>query len=264
MHLAQIALTEILPPEHAIRAAMDEGLIRELSESITRVGLLQPIKVKRVEGGFEVIHGHRRLLASQMANLVAIPCLVWEEGESCTTAQKVHENLYREELSPVEEGGFYAEIYEQMGQDVDRVCAEVHQSRNYVEKRLSLLSGNRNVLQALVEKTITLGVAEELNKLKFEADQNYYLDWAIRQGATVAIVRDWRRSVETRQAFDPNSGAVTPAGEAPEVPDGGPTPCMFCGSADDQHMMQFKMVHSYCLRQVEQRVLEASPASEEK
>src|SRR5579859_5967110 len=184
MFQAKISITEIFPPAHAARANIDEAQLRELAESMKRVGLIEPLIVERVEGGFEVIAGHRRLLASQMAGLVTLNCMVREDSDPPAAALKIQENLYREDLSPVEEAAFYAELFDTLGQDVDKVCELVHQSRNYVEKRLLLLAGDAVVLQALVDKQIVLGVAEEINKIVLQSDRRYYLDWAVRVGAT--------------------------------------------------------------------------------
>ena len=253
MFLAQIPITEIVPPRHAVRAVMDEGALRELAESIERAGLIEPIVVERTETGFEVIAGHRRLLACQLAKLAAIPCMVREEKDTPATALKVRENLYREDLSPVEEAGFYAELYADLGEDVDKVCDVVHQNRTYVEGRLNLLHGDRSVLEALAEKKIGIGVAEELNKFKLEVDRRYYLEWAVRQGATVGTVRDWRRANEAHVAAMDGGSVIAAEIHSAAMPASGPMPCLFCGSPDDQHMMVFKMAHSYCLRQAEER-----------
>lgn len=261
MFQATISIGEIYPPVHAVRAAMDEGALRELAESIKRVGLIEPIIVERKEGGFEVVAGHRRLLAAQMAGLITLQCMVREETDPPAAALKVQENLYREDMSPVEEAAFYAELFDAMDQDVDKVCDLVHQSRAYVEKRLLLLSGDTMVLKCVVDKQISLGVAEELNKFKLESDRRYYLDWCIRVGATIANVREWRRSNEIRRMAE-DGAQPGPTGEGSQpLPDPGPTRCLFCASADDQHMMRFAMVHTYCLRQAEERRrAEAQPA----
>lgn len=253
MYQAKINTMEIMPPTHAVRAAMDEGGLRELAESMKRVGLIEPLIVERVESGYEVIAGHRRLLAAQMAGLLTLQCMVREDSDPPAAALKVQENLYREDMSPVEEAAFYAELFDAMGQDVDKVCDLVHQSRGYVEKRLLLLSGDPVVLQAVVDKKIALGVAEELNKFALEKDRRYYLDWCIRVGATIANVKDWRRQNEIQRMAGGEGTTGLPAESLPAAPDPGPTKCLFCESAEDQHLMRFAMVHSYCLRQAEAR-----------
>jgi ParB/RepB/Spo0J family partition protein len=231
---------------------MDEAGIRELAESMKRVGLIEPLIVEKIEGGYEVIAGHRRLLAAREAGLNNLQCMVREADDPPAAALKVQENLYREDMTPVEEAAFYAELFESCGKDVDQVCAMVHQTRNYVEKRLLLLSGDRAVLQALVDKSIALGVAEEINKIAREDDRHYFLDWAIRVGATVKTVRDWRMGNEIRRAAEEGATPYTAGEPAPAAPDPEPTRCLFCESNDDQHMMKFAMVHTYCLRRAEE------------
>src|SRR5437899_8429688 len=123
MHLAKIAILEICPPEQPTRAVLDEELDRELTASIQRVGVLVPIHVKQIQGGYEVIAGARRLRCAIEAGLAAVPCLVREQGDVTDLEIKVHENQNRQDLSPVEEAVFYDALYEANGKDVDRVCA---------------------------------------------------------------------------------------------------------------------------------------------
>lgn len=251
MRLERISITEINPPAHPVRAAIDEAALQDLADDIRRVGVIVPLAVKAASGRYEVIHGHRRLLAAMRAEVALLPCLVWEEGDLDDTAAKVHENFYREDLSPVEEAAFYAELFERLGQDVDRVCELVRQNRSYVEGRLSLLSGDRRVLEALAARQISIGVANQLNKLKRESDRHYLLDWAIREGATVAKVADWCRSYNQLADLPPDTGA-TPTAPAPSpepLPD--PNVCFICGSKEDPWEFEFHYIHKSCRRRME-------------
>lgn len=222
--------------------------VAELAESIREVGLIQPIVVRPVGEVFEVIAGHRRLLACRSIPLDPVPCAVLDgASDGDTMAARLHENLYRQDMTPVEEAVTYAELFEHLG-DVDKVASMVHRSRDVVERRLALLSGDELVRTALHEKKISAGVAEELNKIAHEQSRRYLLEHAISDGATVSKVREWRRSFVLGEV----APVPAPEGEQPAGPVAAgladPNRCWLCGSDEDQHDLRVRLVHQSCER----------------
>ena len=246
MHLAKISINELREPAQVARATLDEQGLDELAESIRRVGVINPLVVKEVDGGYEVVAGHRRLLAGRRAGLVALPCLVRSARDADPTAIKLHENLYRQELTPVEEAAFFAELLPSCDNDTDKLCALVKQSRTYVEGRLLLLAGDPEVLAAVAQREISLGVAEELNKIKRETDRRWYLKWARETGATRATVRTWRQISEAQ--VDPAPGAPAFRPTPPPVAFTGRDifVCWICGEKEPVTDLEFHHLHRSC------------------
>lgn len=248
MKLLQIEQQKIDEPAYKVRIKIDDIGIAELAESIKEIGLLQPIVVRPLGERFEVVAGHRRLLATRRLGLDPVQCLVLDaEGSEATVAQKLHENLYRVDLTPIEEAAVYAELFEQL-LDTDKVAAVAHRSRGTVEKRLRLLEMDDRVRDALGDKKISLGVAEELDKVKDETKKHYLLECAITDGATAEKVRQWRHEfehVEFIREGDPLPGGP---GALHETPSTAVTCCWLCGSDVDQHELRVKMMHTYCER----------------
>ncbi len=211
----------LLEPEHAARTTMDDERMNSLVVSIRELGVLEPLLVRPAQDGlYEVVAGHRRLRAARIAGLAELPCIDLESAELAAAA-KIHENLEREDLSPSDEAIFYAELYEQNGQDVDQVAALVRRSRAAVENRLNLLRGDKHVFDALEKGKISIGVAEELNRFAREEDRHFHLDYCARTGATVSTARQWRIDANRRAeltspapAADPSTPARTPEEEA--------------------------------------------------
>jgi len=253
MLLAKIAIAELREPTRVARAALDEAGLDELAASIRKIGLINPLTVKEVDGGYEVVAGHRRLLAARRAGLVAVPCLVRSKRDADPRALQLHENLYRVELSPVEEAAWFAELLPECGNDTDRLAQLVKQSRNYVESRLLLLQGDAEVLAAAAAHEITLGVAEELNKCVKAEDRAEGLHWARAGQMTVAQAKQWR---VTR-----NLAAATPP--AVPVPSTQPAPlgppardifeCFICRQSEPKTDLEFWHIHRFCRMQVEAR-----------
>jgi ParB family chromosome partitioning protein len=253
MTLAKISINELREPQRVARAVMDEDRLEELAASIRRIGIVNPIHVKEVDGGYEVVDGHRRLLAARRAGLVVVPCLVRGQKDAGATAIQLTANLYREELSPVEEAAWFAELLPECGDDCDKLAALVKQSRNYVESRLNLLHGDPEVVAAVAKHEISLGVAEELNKILQPEARAEGLMWARNGQMTVTQAKQYRltRNMASSSAISP-----APAEPAPGVP---PAPgrdiflCFLCGQSEPKTDLEFWHIHRFCRLQVEAR-----------
>jgi ParB family chromosome partitioning protein len=101
---AELPLDAIVPNAVQPRQVFDEEALEELKDSITAVGLLQPIVVRPVgDGTYELIMGERRWRASQRAGLTTIPAIVRETQDDAMLRDALLENLHRSQLNPLEE-----------------------------------------------------------------------------------------------------------------------------------------------------------------
>jgi ParB family chromosome partitioning protein len=261
MHLAKISINEIREPARVARAVLDEDQLDELAASIKKLGIINPLTVKEVDGGYEVVAGHRRLLAARRAGLVAVPCLVRSPRDADPHALQLHENLYRQELSPVEEAAWFAELLPECGDDTDRLAALVKQSRNYVESRLNLLHGDPEVVAAVAKHEISLGVAEELNKIIQPEARAEGLMWARNGQMTITQAKQYRltRNMASSSAIPPTS--AEPAPVAPATPGRDIFQCFLCGQSEPKTDLEFWHIHRFCRLQVEARAKEQVPGA---
>jgi ParB/RepB/Spo0J family partition protein len=262
-----IAVSELADPPAPVRASIDESKIVELAESIAQVGILQPLIVVPLrhvpectcetccdDGSntpltqsrcFEVIAGHRRLLAARYLHEQTVPCLVYADAELAREAAMLHENIYREDLTAAEEGLFYAELIEKHDLTEDALVKMVRQKPAYIYDRLALVQGDPEVLRAVTERRISFAVAREINKCKEEKWRKYYLDMAERGGATAALVRQWASQQPT--STDAVVEAVTtgePLTRAGEVPSSA-MQCWLCGKDDAPYNLRMLWVCFY-------------------
>jgi ParB family chromosome partitioning protein len=261
MHLAKISINEIREPARVARAVLDEDALEELAASIKKLGIINPLTVKEVDGGYEVVAGHRRLLAARRAGLVAVPCLVRSARDPEPHALQLHENLYRQELSPVEEAAWFAELLPDCGDDTDRLAELVKQSRNYVESRLNLLRGDPEVVAAVAAHEISLGVAEELNKIVQPEARREGLHWARNGQMTVTQAKQYRvtRNLAAQAPLSPAPAGPAPASPAPPARD--IFVCFLCGQSEPKTDLEFWHIHRFCRLQVEARAKEQVPGA---
>ena len=255
--LSLIPLALIDEPAHAVRSTFDEVQLAELATSIADMGLIQPIIVKPAGERFEVIAGHRRLIACQIARLDPVPCLVREPGAVDPNAVKIAENYYRENVNPAEEAAFLEELLRtRCGGDTDNLAALIKHSRSYVEDRLMLNRGDPEILAALKRRDISLTVAP--GRIVTVIGPNA----AIRGGATAGVIRNWRTTeVQNFSSTESGDAAAASAINAAAAFQPHEMRCLFCGEADEPERIEHLWLHKHCRRYVE-KLLNVAPAAD--
>lgn len=158
-----------------IRKSHDAKNLEELSNSIKKHGVLQPIVIQpQPDGRYVLLIGERRLIAAKQAGLNEIPALLQDrelkQNEILET--RLIENLQREEIDPLDEAEAYGQLVE-MGYSVSRVARRVGKSRYYVFKRLRLLKLHPKLREYVRRRTLSLSHCQAL--LRLEPDQQLSL-----------------------------------------------------------------------------------------
>jgi len=130
--IGEIELKEIHPSKLNPRLEVNLERLNELAESIKAVGLLEPIIVRPVSGGYEVVVGERRYRASQQAGLEKVPAIVREYSDDEVVQLNLIENVHREDLSAVEKGEVCKYLLEN--------CPEKFPSKTALAKKIGVSS----------------------------------------------------------------------------------------------------------------------------
>lgn len=133
------AIEEIRPNPEQPRRHFDEEALEALAESIRRHGLLQPLLVRRVAAGYELIAGERRLRAATRAGLERLPVIVREAGGEDRLEIALVENVQRENLTPLEEAEAYRHLMDAYGLTQEEIASRVGKSRPAITNTLRLL-----------------------------------------------------------------------------------------------------------------------------
>ena len=155
----EIEVGRIRPNPLQPRKNFDEIALGELTDSIAERGVLQPILVRAVGDGFEIIPGERRWRAAQKAQLHQIPALVRDFDESATAEIALIENVQRQDLNAIEEAEGYRQLISRFGHGQDAVAKLVGKSRSHVANLLRLLGLPDGVQQMLLRGDISMGHA---------------------------------------------------------------------------------------------------------
>jgi ParB family chromosome partitioning protein len=164
--------TDLLRPnKFQPRTSMDEGKIDELARSIRANGMIQPIVVRKVDGGFEIVAGERRWRASQRAGLLKVPVVVRDIPEDRLLAAALIENIQREDLNPIEEAHAYRRLADEYHLTQEQIAEAVSKDRSSIANYLRLLKLPKEVLGNLGSGVLSMGHARALLGLPDEAAQ---------------------------------------------------------------------------------------------
>ena len=182
------------------RTVFRQEALEELADSIRQHGVLQPLSVRRVGSGYELIAGERRLRAAQMAGLGEIPCIVMnmDDRESALTAMV--ENLQRQDLDFVEEAQGISALLQQWDMSQEQVARLLGKSQSAVANKLRLLRHSPQVLQRLREAGLTERHGRALLKLKSDEEKLEAISVIVRQSMNVAraekYIQELQKSAE--------------------------------------------------------------------
>jgi ParB family chromosome partitioning protein len=162
----QIQLDQIRPNPFQPRRTFDEASLEELSDSIRRQGVLQPVVVRPMGDSYELIVGERRWRASAKAGLKEIPAIVRHVSDEEMMAQALVENIQREDLNPIEEAHAYRQLMQLAGLTQEELAAMVGKKRPTVANSLRLLSLTAEVQGMVLEGKLSAGHAKVLLSLE--------------------------------------------------------------------------------------------------
>ncbi|HSR69081.1 MAG TPA: ParB/RepB/Spo0J family partition protein [Acidobacteriota bacterium] len=208
--LQQIPVERIKPNAFQPRNHFSAEALDELASSITEKGLLQPIVVRPLEDGYELIAGERRWRASQRAGLHRIPALIQDVSDQSMVELALVENIQREELSPIEEANAYQLLIEDFGLTQEQVAQRVSRSRSAVANMLRLLKLPKAIQQEVSAGILSMGHARALLPLP----RNRQLELAKLIRKKGLSVRDVERRVQ--KLLQP-SQQKAPAGKDPNI-----------------------------------------------
>ena len=210
----QIPVEQIQPNPHQPRIHFSETDLSELADSIREHGVLQPLVVMSVDGGYQLIAGERRLQASKLAGLKTVPAILRQATKQELLELALIENIQRADLNALEEAEAYRQLTEDFGLSHEAVARRVGKSRVAVTNTLRLLGVAPAVKQALVDGKITEGHARALLGLSSVRAQESALQTVIKLDMSV---RQTEGLVKKLGGAKPSSKKK--AGPSPDVND---------------------------------------------
>src|SRR3954453_11590443 len=167
----EIDVDLLRPNKFQPRTHMDDERIEELARSVRGHGIIQPIVVRKVEQGYEIIAGERRWRAAQRAGLLKVPVVVRDIPEDRLLAVALIENIQRENLNPIEEAVAYRRLADEFHLTQEQIADAVGKDRSSVANIVRLLRLPQEVRANVASNTLSMGHARALLALSDEAAQ---------------------------------------------------------------------------------------------
>lgn len=166
--LVYIKINLIQPNLNQPRKNFDKEKLQELSESIKKYGILQPLIVKQNGPLFEIIAGERRWRAAKIAGLEEVPVQLKQFDKKTMTEVALIENIQRENLNAVEEAQAYQRLIDEYGLSQEEVAQRVSKNRSTITNSLRILRLNQNILDLIKEGKLSTGHAKALLSIEDE------------------------------------------------------------------------------------------------
>lgn len=198
--MAEIAIADIIPNPTQPRTQFDEEALEELAGSIRQLGVIQPITVKRTDGGkYIIISGERRWRAAQRAGLTALPAYLREVDDQNLHAMALVENIQRQDLNAIEIALGMQRLIEECNLTQDALSEKVGKKRSTVSNYMRLLKLPDEVQLALKEGLISMGHAKAIAGVA-EEEQVRLLKRCIKKALSVRQTEELARLMAERRA----------------------------------------------------------------
>ncbi len=185
-YFAELPIAQVVPNHRQPRHVFEEEALAELVHSISEVGLLQPVVVRRTgDESYELVMGERRWRASQEAGLSTIPAIVRETGDSDMLRDALLENLHRAQLNPLEEAAAYGQLLDDFGCTHDDLAQRIGRSRPQISNTLRLLKLSPAVQRRVAAGVLSAGHARALLSVEDGDLQDRLAQRVVSEGISV-------------------------------------------------------------------------------
>ena len=186
-----LSVRDIEPNPAQPRKHFDAAALRELADSITRYGVLQPLTVRYRKRKYELVAGERRLRAAKIAGLSKVPCIVLDIDMEESSLIALVENLQRRDLDYIEEAEGLSKLIQTFDMSQEEAARRVGKSQSAVANKLRILKLPREMLNKLKEQGLTERHARAMLRLGSNRERYEVLDHIIENRLTVAKTEEY-------------------------------------------------------------------------
>jgi ParB family chromosome partitioning protein len=194
-YFAEVPVDSIRPNPKQPRQVFDEDELNELAESITEVGLLQPVVVRPLERtddkqSYELVMGERRWRATQAARLEVIPAIVRRTEDADLLRDALLENLHRSQLNPLEEAAAYQQMLQDFDCSQEELSRRIKRSRPQISNTIRLLKLPPSVQRRVAAGVLSAGHARALLMIEDHPAQERMAQRVVAEGLSVRATEE--------------------------------------------------------------------------
>ena len=210
--ILRVPIDMIEPNPYQPRMSFDQEALDELADSIRTLGLIQPITVRRKEGGrYQIISGERRFRACQQAGMDMMPAYIRDTNDQGMLEMAIVENIQRENLDPIEVALSYQRLIEECSLTQEQMAVRVGKKRASVTNSLRLLKLPAKIQHDLKVGLLSVGHAKVLLGVDDVKLQEYLCDLVIKEGMSVRQLEEKiRKMAQPKKAEAQDMGKELP------------------------------------------------------
>ena len=252
--IAEVDLALIDEPKAMARMEIDLEAVEELAKSISEIGLLQPIVLRGDGGRYEIIAGHRRFLAHKRIELSTIKAIVRTMSDQDAIIARATENLARVDLTPLEEASIYFDLVNVHAMSLEKVAQKMGKTPGTIKRRMDLLKMPPALQKAVHKGQVSMSAAEELWPISNETDLEYYLLFAIENGCTKEVARQWCKQWKDSQRHLANPSEEGRGNSSPYAPRPYYVACDLCDGPEEMEKMVRLSICPKCYEVIKQNM----------
>lgn len=185
IRLVEVDPQDIVPNPRQPRTHFDDDALAELVHSVREFGVLQPVVVRAVGDGYELIMGERRTRAAREAGLATIPAIVRETSDEDLLRDALLENLHRSQLNPLEEASAYQQLLDDFGTTQEELAQRIGRSRPQISNTIRLLKLPVPVQQRVAAGVLSAGHARAILSLNSPEEMQRLSDKIVNEDLSV-------------------------------------------------------------------------------
>lgn len=181
----ECAVELIRPNRYQPRLKFSKNELEELTRSIEKQGIIQPLVVRKDDNGYELITGERRLRAAKKAGFNQVPVVIKPVSDADLLEMSIIENVQREDLNPMEEAEAYHRLMTEFGLTQEQAAERVGKSRSAIANLLRLRQLPEQIKTSILEGILSMGHARALLSIESSAQQNATFRTVVSKGLSV-------------------------------------------------------------------------------
>ncbi len=200
-----VQVAHVSPNPFQPREKFDPDTLEELKNSIAEKGIIQPVTVRQVEDGYQLVAGERRLRAVRDLGLETIPAFILQiDSDEDMLELAIIENIHREDLNPIDIANGYQRLIEECQLTQEQVAEKVGKDRTTITNFLRLLKLPRRIQESLQQQELSMGHARALLALESAEQQLDIWKNILQKKLSVRKVEDLVRAKTTKANAKPD------------------------------------------------------------
>jgi ParB family chromosome partitioning protein len=189
-HLREIGVGQVRPNARQPRTVFDDDALAELTHSVREFGVLQPIVVRQLAVGYELVMGERRLRAATAAGLETVPAIVRDTTDDAMLRDALLENIHRAQLNPLEEAAAYQQLLDDFGVTHEELAGRIGRSRSHLSNTVRLMNLSVPVQRRVAAGVLSAGHARALLALSEAEQQDELAGRIVAEGLSVRATEE--------------------------------------------------------------------------